>query len=151
MLINLTLGDWAQNGNCTHEDYIYESNYPVERLAEAYETSCRKYGVQFNNAGHDFVGYGSDVNENWRYIWNRYDETGIDPVAYVTLEQAGILTEEDVFRMHGSGDYYVEDKAGLVLRFIALSMPEDFDYKPVDIPSLNAVLHSNIGYGLSAV
>lgn len=155
MLFKLVLGNWRQDGNCVHHDNIYEVNYPVERLAEAYRTSCRKYGIQFNRPTpeDDYIGYASEYGkgyEDWRYVWGRYEEDGLDPTTYFVLEQAGILTEDDVSRRYDDGNYYVTDEAGLVMRFIALSMPADFRFEPLDIPSLNSELHTDIGHGLSA-
>lgn len=154
MIFNLVLGDWYQDGNCVSYDNTYDINYPVERLAEAYKTSCRKYGIQFNHPTpeNDYIGYAAEYGkglEDWRYVWCRYGDDVIDATVYVILEQVGILTEDDVSRHNG--DYYVEDAAGLVMRFIALSMPADFTYKPAVVPSLNAALHADIGYGLSAI
>lgn len=36
----------------------------------------------------------------------------------------------------------------IIMGFIALSMPDDFSYKLLEIPSVNALIHANIGYGL---
>lgn len=122
-------------------------------MAEAYKTSCRKYGVQFNSVVNDYIEPASDnrsERESWRYIWSRYD-SNLDPTAYVVLEQAGVLDSENVVKAVDGDGYYVNDEAGLVMRFIALSMPDDFSYKLVNVPSLNLELHDNIGYGLNAV
>lgn len=42
----------------------------------------------------------------------------------------------------------MRDRADLVMRFIALSMPAGFTYEPVVVPSLNGLLRADIGYGL---
>lgn len=156
MLFNLVLGDWRQDGNCVRYNNIYDVNYPVERLAEAYRTSCRKYGIQFNapTPGNDYIGYAAEYGkgrEDWRYIWCRYGEDVINSTAYIVLEQAGVLTEDNVRGKYDGAGYYIEDEAGLVMRFIALSMPADFTYRPSNVPSLNAALHADIGHGLSAI
>lgn len=153
MLFTLSLGDWMQDGNCVHEDYLFDCNYPVEQIAEAYKASCRKYGVQFNSADNDYIDPASDnrsERESWRHIWGRYD-SNLDPTAYVVLEQAGVLDGDNVVKAVDGSGFYVDDEAGLVMRFIALSMPKDFSYKLVEVPSLNRELRVNICYGLSAV
>ena len=57
------------------------------------------------------------------------------------LECAGLLD--------GTGEpWRMRDRADLVMRFIALSMPAGFTYEPVVVPSLNGLLRADIGYGL---
>ena len=65
----------------------------------------------------------------------------MSPEARGALERAGLLD--------GTGEpWRMRDRADLVMRFIALSMPAGFTYEPVVVPSLNGLLRANIGYGL---
>lgn len=63
MIFKLTLGDWECNGYYANKDYFFESNYSAERITEAYKASCRKYGVQFNSAKHDYTGLGRENHD----------------------------------------------------------------------------------------
>lgn len=73
MIFKLTLGDWECDGYYANKDYFFESNYSAERITEAYKASCRKYGVQFNSAKHDYTGLGRENLDRRRLVWASYE------------------------------------------------------------------------------
>lgn len=131
MLFRITLGDWLGKGHDIKEDFLYDCNRPAAEIAAAYGMSREKYGVRFD-------GFRKD---DPFAVWTRYGESGMSPEARGALERAGLLD--------GTGEpWRMRDRADLVMRFIALSMPAGFTYEPVVVPSLNGLLRANIGYGL---
>lgn len=131
MLFCITLGDWLGKGHDIKEDFLYDCNRPAAEIAAAYGMSREKYGVRFD-------GFRKD---DPFAVWTRYGESGMSPEARGALERAGLLD--------GTGEpWRMRDRADLVMRFIALSMPAGFTYEPVVVPSLNGLLRADIGYGL---
>jgi hypothetical protein len=118
----LSIGDWSGDGHSHSEDFVYSSNYPVEALQQAYKDSCKLTGLQFNyNENYsglkDHDGYGTK-----RHICTEYQEGELTSFAKKTLQEHGIDTHD--FETDGCTDNF----AKLILDFIALSMPKDFDY-----------------------
>lgn len=136
MLYRITLGDWRGKGHGIREERLFECNRSVAEIAAAYEISCEKYGIRFDDSGRPGLP-----------VWHRYGESGLDREAYDILTRAGILGDDEAFK-GSDGFYHVRDEAGLVMRFIALSMPADFTYRPEVVPSLNNSIKANVGYGL---
>lgn len=136
MLYRITLGDWLGKGHDIRRDYLFECNRSVAEIAAAYEISCEKYGIRFDDSGRAGLS-----------VWYGYGEDGMGWTAYDILTRAGILDDGEAFK-GSDGLYRVRDAAGLVMRFIALSMPADFTYEPVEIPSLNNSIKANVGFGL---
>lgn len=136
MLYCITLGDWIGKSHGIREDHLFECNRPTTEIAAAYEASCEKYGVRFDDSGRTGLP-----------VWHKYGESGMDWEAYDILIRAGVLGGDEVFE-GSDGLYHVQDAAGLVMRFIAPSMPADFMYEPVEVPSLNNSIRANVGYGL---
>lgn len=50
-MAKLVLGDMSKDGHGISEDMRFASNYPPERIAEAYEKSCKETGIQFHFVG----------------------------------------------------------------------------------------------------
>lgn len=131
MLFRITLGDWLGKGHDIKEDFLYDCNRPAAEIAAAYGMSREKYGVRFD-------GFTKD---DPFAVWTSYGESGMSPEARGALERAGLLDG-------GDEPWRMRDRADLVMRFIALSMPAGFTYEPVVVPSLNGLLRADIGYGL---
>lgn len=108
MLFCITLGDWLGKGHDIKEDFLYDCNRPAAEIAAAYGMSREKYGVRFD-------GFKKD---DPLAVWTRYGESGMSPEARGALERAGLLD--------GTGEpWRMRDRADLIMRFIALSMPPD--------------------------
>lgn len=155
MLFKLEIGDYSEDGYGVHEPVIYDTNYDVAAIAEGYKKSCKKYGIQFNCGDNDFTGLGLKCWDK-RALWSNLDtgECWLDEKTHDLLAHTGIVSEEDM--MPFEGEYLaiyanVDGYANAIMRFIALSMPDDFTYRiqePENIPCLNDTLGVNLGYGL---
>lgn len=114
----------AQWGAC-------ETWFDSDGALRVYGMSREKYGVRFD---------GFEKDDPFA-VWAGYGESGMSPEARGALERAGLLDGDDE-------PWRMRDRADLVMRFIALSMPAGFTYEPVVVPSLNGLLRADIGYGL---
>lgn len=147
------LGDWSKDGHNQFETFVFESNYPVKALQDAYKASCRGLGVQFNhNANYSGLdahnGYGSPL-----HIWTEYQKGSMSKEAEEILQKAGLNLD----RLHYGG---LENYVALVLEFVKINLPlleiKEATYKrselKADIPHFNGFwnqeLNIQIGYGL---
>ena len=75
MIYKLVLGDWSEDGHGISEDFLFECNYDVHKIRQAYKDSCRKLGVTFNY-NEDYtglgLGYGSERQDAQRTVPCRY-------------------------------------------------------------------------------
>ena len=55
MVYKLVLGDWSKDGHKQSEDFLFDCNYDVHKIRQAYKDSCKKLGVAF----HDEIGRAS--------------------------------------------------------------------------------------------
>lgn len=160
MLFKIEMGDWSEDGYGVHKAVTYETNYNVAAIAEGYRKSCRKYGIQFHDADKDFTGLGLEIWDK-RALWSNPDyfsAPGFDEKTRDLLVGTGVIDAQAVYEKtnrQGEKEYDVDydyrESADAIMRFIALSMPDDFTYEiqePKDIPCLNDELHVDFGYGL---
>ena len=142
MILKLSIGDWSEDGHGICDEVYIESNYDVQAIRKAYKDSCKKTGLTFNH-GTNYTGLDLD-EEEWRKIWTEYAESYIDEKATKILAEHGIEEFND----------RNEDASRLIMDFISLSMPEDFEYKIVTIEAepingwWNSELNEQFGYGL---
>lgn len=151
--------DYSEDGYGVHEPVIYETNYDVAAIAEGYKKSCKKYGIQFNRGDNDFTGLGLKCWDK-RALWSNpsMGANWLDEKMHDLLTHTGVVPEEDMMpSLLSEGKYLAnydsesDEYANAIMRFIALSMPDDFTYKiqePENIPCLNDTLGVNLGYGL---
>lgn len=141
-LLKLTLGDWSDDGHGQYEEIYVLSNYDVHAMREAYKESCMKTGLYF----HDIA-----IHPHWRKIWTDYHENNISENALKILEDYGIIDKDEIPETE---QYNVDQAAEIIMRFIKLSMPDDFKYKFVEIDATpingwwNDELNVQFGYGL---
>ena len=151
MLYKLVLGDWSDDGHGQTAEVLFECNYDVHKIRQAYKDSCKKLGIAFNST-EDYTGLGLKHDDN-RVIWMDYEEKEISKLAFDTLGEAncfdGIDYEETDY---GYEIYDNNDCAKLIMNFIALSMPNDFTYELVEVEEINGYwndeLNEQFGYGL---
>ena len=153
--MKLTLGDWSGDGHARDEDFILLSNYDVHRIRYAYKESCKRTGIIFHSAaGARYYNLlpGIDLAEEpWREVWGEYNENWICPEAERILLNDGIIRQEEIPE---TGLYSTEQAFEIIMRFIALSMPEDFTFEQIvfEAESINAEnngeLNVTMGYGL---
>ena len=147
MIYKLTLGDQEKE----HKDVLFDCNYPVDKIRDAYRKSCKSLGIQFNN-NIDYTGLGIS-NGDSRMIWTEHQDNTICEQAYDILQNTNCLSGLDIrFDSYGSVLISYADAATLIMRFIALSMPDDFAYTRIeeDYESINDddAGYNKFGYGL---
>ena len=154
MIYILTLGDYSGDGHEQSEEFLYDCNYDVHKIRQAYKDSCKKLGIAFNN-GEDYTGLHLRYNDE-RKIWIKYGNKAISKTAFNILNEAGCFNDIDYYEV--DEEYFVddtEDCAKLIMNFIALSMPNDFEYKHVQETKYETIngwwnneLNEEFGYGL---
>lgn len=160
MRYKLVLGDWSEDGHGKSKDFLFDCNYNVSKIRQAYKDSCKKLGITFNY-NEDYtglnLGYGT-VNQ----IWTEYEDSSISPFAFNILKDNNCfkniipddelqdMDEEDIENMC----LELEECALLIMNFISISMPEDFTYTLVEdkVEPINGwwnpELNCQFGYGL---
>lgn len=119
----ISIGDWSEDGHNQYEEFVYSSNYPVDKLRQAYKDSCKLTGLQFNH-NENYTGLKDHSNYGTkRHICTEYQDDSISSLAKKILNEHGIDTHD--FEQDACADNFVN----LILDFIALSMPKDFDYQ----------------------
>ena len=152
MKIKISIGDWSEDGHNQYEQFVFESNKPVEEIQQAYKDSCKLTGLQFNH-NEDYTG----LNLNWQHP--EYDDRQI-----CTEYEDGEVSQfaKDILSTHGLDvpeDFYEEEFLQLLIDFIKLSLPDlelvEASFKRSElkeIPALNGWWNDNLnvqfGYGL---
>lgn len=155
MIYKLVLGDWSKDGHGKTEDFLFDCNYDVKLIRQAYKDSCKKLGVTFNQT-EDYTGLNLKNNSR-KMIWTKYRDD------FICKESFDILNKADCFK---NVKYTIEDEiycvvdnlencAKLIMNFISLSMPKDFayqllkndNYEPIN-GYWNSDLNVQFGYGL---
>lgn len=160
MLYTLILGDWSRDGHKISQEFLFDCNYDVSEMRQAYKDSCKKLGISFN-CDENYTGFYLSYHDD-RLIWTEYQECDISETAFRILYKAGCFNGIP-FKKLNKGEkirYYIEDRsdcAMLVMNFIALSMPQNFHYHPIKInkkadDTINGLwnneLNTTFGYGL---
>ena len=168
----LTIGDWSGDGHSKDIMFVYESNYTVKELQDAYKNSCKLTGVQFNgNENYTGIEY-SYQDENKYEIATNYQRCYASKAQYKKLLSHGIDLENYVSeRIYKEGDKYYNEEdyanlcepemfAKLILDFIKLSLPKDASfeeafYKNSELKTISSLngwwnkeLNCQFGYGL---
>ena len=135
----LVMGDWSKDGHNQSDEYIYECNYSVEEVREAYLRSCKLTRVQF----HSETG-----EEEWDIIdtpWTNYEDRDMTEEAMEVFKKFDIWHEQE-------DDGYVDCPEDFIMEFIGLSLG-DFKFEKVKdpTPALNGwwgPMNFSFGYGL---
>lgn len=154
MIYKLVLGDWAEEGHGRTRDFLFDCNYDVSKIRQAYKDSCKKLGVAFDHCV-GYIAIKDNDNADSRLIWTEYDDFDITKTAFEILNTSGCFNGISYYQ---DGSFYniqdLEDCATLIMNFIALSMPEDFRYEVVKEPQIESInswndeLNEQFGYGL---
>lgn len=154
MIYKLTLGDWSGDGHEEYREFLFDCNYDIHKIRQAYKDSCKKLGISFNH-NTDYTELGLHFRDE-RQIWTEYEDGNISEFAFNILKTAGCLDNIDYYEE--DGECFIEECsecASLIMNFIALSMPSDFEYKPVEEVKYEAIngwwndeLNEQFGYGL---
>ena len=150
MRYDLVLGDATEDYHGICHTVTFDCNYGVEKMRQAYMDSCEKLGICFDgNNGHEHP-WGKRKNEKEKEkIWVDYGDNYISEKASKILDVSGCF--ENVGYEDSDGERVIwedEDRAILIMNFIALSMPEDFTYEVAN--EKNEKINNGwlFGYGL---
>lgn len=145
-LLKITLGDWSQDGHGAYKEVLIKSNYDVHAVRQAYKDSCKKTGLCFNHS-KDYTGLNLE-DDSPRLIWTEFEDSQISDEAKEILKKFNINVNSET-------DFYFSRKkaASLIMKFISLSMPDDFKYEFFeDVEPINGwwnnELNVQLGYGL---
>ena len=106
MIYKLELGDWSEDGHKISESFLFDCNYDIHKIRQAYKDSCKKLGVGFN-CNEDYTGLGLGCRSE-RLIWTEYQESEISETAFEILNNFGCFKEVDFYKEDGV--YYKCDK-----------------------------------------
>lgn len=155
MIYKLELGDWSGDGHRLSESFLFDCNYDIHKIRQAYKDSCKKLGIAFNYK-EDYTGLSLSLASE-RLIWTGYQESSISQTAFDILNNAKCFHGVKVKYIEEESSYFVygiEDGAKFIMNFIAFSMPEDFRYKLTKEPKVESInswndeLSQQFGYGL---
>jgi hypothetical protein len=107
----LPIGDWSDDGHGKHEDYIIESNKPLQEIRELYFQACEKLG--FTLDGHHELTPCRDYEE-----YHFKDET------IEALLNFGLNISEDEQEKWVKDSIETQEFCDLVLKFIKTQDPE---------------------------
>jgi hypothetical protein len=140
----INIGDWSCDGHNQCDRFLFESNYSVKELQKAYKKSCKTTGVNLSRACAE-----------------GYEDPTVEPSAAKKLLELG-LSEELVRGEDYDPEYCHETEyaingpdamADMIVWFVGLSMPEDFECRRTEEHALNfngfwGDLNESFGYGL---
>ena len=132
----MTIGDWSGDGHNQSEDFLIESNYPVERVREAHFQMKNTIGINIED------------------ICSEFEEDEIDPETVKKIRELGFRFENSSGM--GDGIISVPEMASL---WVFLLMKTDKDLKLEIIENNTPTLHffgydeqnrhwGSVGYGL---
>ena len=144
-IIKIKTGYPGGNGHKKSDEWYFKSNYSNDDLKKAYSKSVELTGADFHRECSEY----EESSLSTDCIESLYKH-GIPIFDYIDIEP------EELIKLFGSLDYAIEsgeiekwigvkDYVFLIMKFISLSMPEDFVYSQYnnDIPFLGT-----FGYGL---
>lgn len=136
--VKLVLGDFTDDGHGITKEIRYMSNHDADTIWDAYKESCKKTGLCFNDNN-------LPDSEGWRQMFTDFDEYDLDERAADVLRDHGI---EPADHSGNEGLIFTPDSAaGLIMAFIALSMPDDWTYVLVK-DRFEMINKIQMGYGL---
>jgi hypothetical protein len=107
----LPIGDWSDDGHGKHEDYLIESNKPLEVIRELYFQACEKLG--FTLDGHHALTPCGD-----------YQDYYFKPETMEALLKFGLNISEEQKEGWVEDGIETEEFCDLVLDFIKTQDPE---------------------------
>lgn len=133
ILAHLTIGDWSGDGHEDFDKVYYEVNYPVKAIRQAYKDSCHTTKLQFHN-GKDYKNNTDEYQLD--QALTEYMQNYLKPEEVRILETYGVLNQGFLEQRHLelTNEHCLflsqpKDVAEILMRFIALSLPDDFTWK----------------------
>lgn len=154
----LVLGDWSGDGHSISEKILMESNYPVDKVQQAYKDSCKLTGISFNH-NEDYTGIKRDWQERDKYhIATEYGKSDVSDECVEALAKHGLILPKKSDDKEAYYDYFDSDYywfTNLWTDFVKLSLPDleltrskEVDKIPVINGFWNKDLNVQFGYGL---
>lgn len=126
-LVEITTGDPGGDGHQQYDNHYFKTNYPSDKLKEAYKKSVELTGIDMHRECED---YDNSVLSN--DCVEALKKQGVDMSDYIEEEDDNNYIDQDSY-------------VSLIMKFISLSMPEDFEYQST---GLYADSLGSFGYGL---
>ena len=82
---SLVLGDWSKDGHKQSEDFLFDCNYDVHKIRQAYKDSCKKLGVAFHD--EDYENCTKPLSDDYSNVWTDYETPYIDETDYEILNR----------------------------------------------------------------
>jgi hypothetical protein len=125
--ITMPIGDWSKDGHGECDEIDFVSNCAAGDLQEAYKASVKLTGISFDydtdpSATLVCADYGDYIIPT--AVMDKFVELGYSAVI------DGDFIEEDGISFMGEGKSFAE----LILWFIGLSMPKDWEWYIVEKP-----------------
>lgn len=145
--ITMPIGDWSNDGHGRCDEVDFMSNYDVHALRVAYIESVKRTDVSFDH----------ETDRTATQLCTEYEDDGV-PVDVIRkfVEFGYVMTDDDKANTYnGVISFSSEEFGKLILWFIGLSMPDDWEYavkeqtKKVYLNGYwNEELNVGFGYGL---
>ena len=151
----LVIGDWSKDGHGHSEMVLFEVNYTVREIQEAYKASCKLTTLSLNHT-EDYTGVKRDYGESKKYqIATDFDHRTISKEALKILIE--FKCPLDDFLARSDGEYSLSSSsssfADFWFWFVSLSLPDlKWESYKENIPKINGfwsrALNVQFGYGL---
>lgn len=93
MVYKLVLGDWSKDGHKQSEDFLFDCNYDVHKIRQAYKDSCKKLGVAFHD--EDYENCTKPLSDDYSNVWTDYETPYIDETDFEILNNAESFNMEE--------------------------------------------------------
>lgn len=144
-IILLDLGDVSGDGHEKYSTITYISNYPANVVSDAYIKSCNKTHIRFNS-NLISLGITEPNTDNWEVVLSDYMDNTISQKAAKKISEYGINMSQYIDESN-KYTFNIAKAANLIMEFISLSMPNDWEYSEVS-KDAQTIFNFNVGYGL---
>ena len=155
MKVRFTVGDWSEDGHSYYQHDIVETNYPVERMQQAYFDSCKKIGYRFDHS-HQMPKEHLVLSS----LLTNYTDDNLPPEFMDVMQDhhcdLEMLMDFDYARANREEDQHItpEEVTAMMLIVLTITMPKDWVYELIKsdpMPQFNGywsdTLNVQIGYG----
>lgn len=141
----LVLGDWSNDGHGKTEKILVKTNYPVDKIQDAYKEAVKKTNITFYHK----------ENKNQIEICTQYSDNKLSVEAQEILTKFNVPFEDliDLTDKKYGNSLGTEEFQELWFRFVKTASLPDLEYNfPDDVaPCINGYwgnLNEGFGYGL---
>ncbi len=159
--MKLVLGDWSDDGHGKSDIILLTSNYPVEKVQQAYRDACKLTGVAFS--ADEYLK--PPIKEVKHRVATNYEERLMSHEVFIELSKFGFAEFLKSINNGCLDDFKVDEEDGcfsieivdnyteIWTWFVTLSLPDLILKKIPDdlVPAINGYwgnLNVQFGYGL---